>query len=335
MALKWILEPNFTIMRSYSKYRSKTCFFYPSFGFFAGLIGLVASAVFDAQIAGYADVPAAVTKENPASYIALENKNANVSALPSAELEAMSQIDLNVYYEFFIGGLRLGHIDLKASWDDSRYQIGTQIRTQGLADTLFAGRYSTSSNGRFDGHRISPRQYISDFVTSDDTQYVNLSFNNDEPTALVARPPYDLRYPVSRALKQNTVDPLSAYLHLVIGSSRDQGAPCGRALPIFDGKRRYDFQVKHIKDIKIRSGQKHGYRGPGYECSMQYEQIAGFKPRDKNSTPFPMIKVQVAKIEGGRFLIPVKFTIDTDFGAIVGSASLVQFEEGATISDRG
>lgn len=242
---------------------------------------------------------------------------------------------LTVYYEMYIGGLQLGYIDVKASWNDDRYEIDSKAQTAGIAETLFEGRYNNVSEGVLAGAKVSPRLYISDYSTTDNAQYVKVSFNGDEPTALLAKPPYDLRYPVDRELKRKTVDPLGAYMYLMFGSNRSADAPCGRTLPIFDGKRRYDFKINYVKEIRIRSGDKHAYRGPGVLCEMQYTQVAGYKPRDKDSAPFPLMKVHLAKIEGGRYMVPVKFVIETDYGAIVGSARKMLFSEGTPVSDHG
>jgi len=316
-------------MTSNRSVASPGCFFSPARlrSLVAGTLLCAIVLVIPGMIARSGATPdASATPDVSAAPDATAAPHASAAALaePTSAMTAR-QTGLSVFYEFFIGGLRLGHIDLRASWDDVTYEIGTQIKTGGLAEALFEGRYATSSQGTFEGRRVSPRRYISDYTTTEDTQYVNLSFNDQEPTALVAKPPYDLRYPVSRDLKLQTVDPLSAYLYLVFGSSRDEAAPCGRSLPIFDGKRRYDFNLRFVKDIRIATGDTHGYRGPGYLCEMRFVQVAGFKPRDRDDRPLPVIRVQVAKIEGGRYLVPVKFIIDTDFGAIVGSAKKVDF----------
>lgn len=263
-----------------------------------------------------------------------ETAPSRLAALPEEVLEATPEESLTVFYEFFIGGVRLGQINLTAQWDRDRYQIDTSIRTQGLADTLFQGRYRTSAKGVLDGNRVRPRRYISDFETSEDRQSVDLTFNETEPTSLVAKPPYNLAYPVARALKRLTVDPLSAYLYLVMGSSVKDNRPCGEALPIFDGKRRYDFKLTYVKDIRIRTNAKGSYKGPGYICDLQYSQVAGFKPRDKGAKPFPVVRTTVARIDGGRYLVPIKMVIQTPFGSIVGTASRVSLEQRAAAADK-
>lgn len=270
---------------------------------------------------------------------AADNAQAAIASLdePAASVQsgAPFHTGLTVYYEMYIGGLQLGYIDVKANWNDERYEIDSKAQTAGIAETLFEGRYNNVSEGVLAGAKVSPRLYISDYTTTDNEQYVKVSFNGEEPTALLAQPPYDLRYPVDRELKRKTVDPLGAYMYLMFGSNRSAEAPCGRTLPIFDGKRRYDFKIKYVKDIQIRTGDKHAYRGPGVLCEMQYTQIAGYKPRDKKSAPFPLMKVHLAKIDGGRYMVPVKFVIETDYGAIVGSARKMLFSEGAPVADHG
>ncbi len=253
--------------------------------------------------------------------------NVSTQALDMATLgsPAGPGTTLSIKYDFFVGGLKLGNIDLSAAWTDQSYTVRSDIRTDGLAETLFQGRYKINSHGEMDGKRVAPRQFVIDTKTVEDEQFVDLKFDGRMPTELEAIPAYSFPYPVPDALKQETVDPLSAFMYLIMGSSIAPEAPCGQALPIFDGKRRYDFKVKHVKNISIRSGKTHGYRGPGYLCTLQYTRLAGFKPRKKGATPFPVVKAQLARIEDGKYLVPVRLTIETEFGAIVGTATEVRF----------
>ncbi len=232
---------------------------------------------------------------------------------------------LSVKYDFFVGGLKLGNIDVNAAWTEQNYTVHSDIRTDGLAETLFQGRYKIDSIGNMNGRHVAPSQFVIDTKTTEDEQFVDLKFDGQKPTELTANPPYSFPYPVPEDLKLGTVDPLSAFMYLIMGSSVASDAPCGQELPIFDGKRRYDFKVKHVKNISIRSGKDHGYRGPGYLCTLQYTRLAGFKPRKKGATPFPVVKAQMARVDDGKYLVPVRLTIDTEFGAIVGTATEVRF----------
>ena len=120
--------------------------------------------------------------------------------------------------------------------------------------------------------------------------------------------------------KHHSVDPMSSLLYMMLGSSVTEDDPCGKRVPIYDGKRRYDFKLKYVKKMTISSNDEHGYNGPGLHCKIQYEEVAGFRERDPNEDPFPWISVYMADINDGDILIPVRFSLKTPYGGLVGRA---------------
>ncbi len=250
-----------------------------------------------------------------------------IASLAPSELKGPAERELRVAYIFHLGGIRTGRMTLDASWTTEAYALKSQVRTEGLIEALIEGQYVSWSEGNLIGKAVRPRLYTSNFIANDDHQFINLSFNGEEPTALVAKPPYDLEFPVSRALKRRTVDPMSAYLHVVVGSSVDANSPCGQAVPIYDGRRRYNLKVKFVKEVSIRSKDPQGYNGPGFKCRVRYEQVAGFHPNDIDAQEIPPFTVHIASIRDANYLVPVKVSVNTDFGVLVGRATSVRLNE--------
>jgi len=229
---------------------------------------------------------------------------------------------LTLEFEAHVGGFRIGEIAIEAKWNDTRYVMDSLVHTQGFADVLVQARYHNSAHGVFDAKRVAPKLYSTHYKTRSDQQYVRMRFNLTDPTKVVADPPYSNRHQVSRFDKYKSVDPMSSILHMVTGVTADETNPCGKSVPIYDGKRRFDFVLKFKSETNLTSNDPQGYVGPGYHCQVQYKEVAGFRKRDPREKPYPWIDLYMAA-PGDGIVIPVKLTVNTGFGDLNARATKV------------
>jgi len=229
---------------------------------------------------------------------------------------------LDLEFEAHVGGFRIGEIAIEAKWDDTRYVMDSLVHTEGFADVLVKARYHNSAHGIFDAKRVAPKLYSTHYKTRSDQQYVRMRFNLTDPTKVVADPPYSNRHQVSRFDKYKSVDPMSSILHMVTGVTADDSNPCGKTVPIYDGKRRFDFVLKFKSEKELTSDDPEGYVGPGLHCQVQYKEVAGFRKRDPREKPYPWIDLYMAT-PGDGIVIPVKITVDTGFGDLNARATKV------------
>jgi hypothetical protein len=152
---------------------------------------------------------------------------------------------------------------------------------------------------------------------------VGLTFDKGMPSQADANPAYDLsRFPVSDEQKLNTVDPVSAAMFVTLGSSASAADKCGRVVPVFDGKRRYNLTFKFLNDDTISLGRDSFNGGkpvPAYHCQVSYERVAGFKP-SKKPIKVPPLDVWMAPFPGTDFMVPVRLQASTDFGGVIARA---------------
>jgi len=233
---------------------------------------------------------------------------------------------LKVNYEIYLGGFHLAAIDIVAIVDHGHYVAGTLLSTKGLADAFVSSNIQAVSTGEVHGHVVIPHSYNSDLKSPDNHQLVGLLFGSDGPTSIDSNPPYDLtRFPVSDQQKRNTVDPLSAALFISLGSSVDDQDKCGRTVPIFDGKRRYDLKFSFVSNDKISLGRDSFNGGkpvPALLCRALYQRVAGFKPSKSGREPrIPPINVWLAPYPGTDFMVPMRMETSTDFGGVVARAT--------------
>lgn len=234
---------------------------------------------------------------------------------------------LDWFVEIYFGGLRIGAIEVDTSWNQQGYEMDAVLNTQGIIEFAIDSHYTTMSEGVFDRRKVSPRLFISHYRSEEENMSSLLIFDSLGPTNFESDPPFEARYPVSEEQQRATLDPLSALLYVIVGTSADDEAPCGRQVPVFDGMYRYNILFDHVRDIRIRAKSDQPYEGPGYLCDMTVESIAGFPKPRRSDFSWPEMRVRMARIDGGNYVLPLRLSVRTDFGALV--ARVTRFTIGA------
>ena len=278
-------------------------------------------------------------------------------ALPGAAMADNEPPDgmrtLTVSFDFNAGGLNVGEAKLTAAIKDGRYVASSKMKTAGLAEMFFKSRYTVLATGTVDEKApgvdgrgqglVHPSRYDSDFEGLNTTKLVTLIYDETGlPAPVAADPPYgktQLKYPVSEDEQRASVDPMSAWIHMVTGASATKEAPCGETVPIFDGRRRYDLDFELIGEepLTVKRG-KTRYDGPAFRCRMIYRPIEGFKEDDDDSDalPIPPLQVWIVRMSGDgtpggapsgsdAFFIPIKLLAETPIGSVVMIADDIDF----------
>jgi hypothetical protein len=128
--------------------------------------------------------------------------------------------------------------------------------------------------------------------------------------------------PITAAHLQNVVDPLSAIVLLSQARlNRHSTDPCGKRLPIFDGKTRYDLVLSQKGTRAINpTGKLHG---TAYVCGVRYIPIAGHKPGKQGDNDYATgntgIEVWLVPVPEAGLLVPYYVHVPTP----AGTASMV------------
>ena len=150
--------------------------------------------------------------------------------------------DLKIEYEAHVGGLAIGGVAVSATWNGERYAMTSHLITDGLAAKMFRAQFQNASHGLFKGRQVKPEQYSTNYQSITEQRQVKITFDETDTPIVDASPPYEEKYEVTEAQKRGAVDPMSSIMHFIVGSSATSNAPCGRAVPIYDGERRYDIK---------------------------------------------------------------------------------------------
>lgn len=249
---------------------------------------------------------------------------------PPAPLPAAGpQNTIQLVYTVFLGGINLGTVGLKSSFEGANYAAVSRLKTAGVVNSFYESVIDASVAGKVDGTILRPQKYDSAYTGEKSNQKVTLAYM-DGNILLFSDPAYNVnRFPVTEEQKQNTLDPLSGIIFNIAGVSITPDKPCGDTVRVFDGRRRYDVEFNFVRKESVSSSE--GYSGPAIRCEMRYKQIAGFK-QTLTKTALPTITVWFATFatkEAGplkSFLVAVKLMAETPYGAAIAHARKITID---------
>lgn len=234
---------------------------------------------------------------------------------------------VQLVWQVYLGGFNLGNIGIKSSFSGNSYSAVSRLKTAGVVNSFYEAVIDANSIGAVAGGGLQPQKYDSNTNNEKQNQKVGLTYTA-AGIQLFSDPPYDVnRFPVTDEQKRGTLDPLSGLVYSLSGVSQTAEKPCGETVRVFDGRRRYDIELKYVGQDKVKTDG--GYAGPAVKCTVVYKQLAGFKPNLNKGKSIPVITAWFAPIEssaGGpvkKFMVPVKIMTDTPYGVAVAHARKV------------
>ncbi len=237
---------------------------------------------------------------------------------------------VQLVWQVYLGGFNLGNVGLKTSFTGNSYSAVSRLKTAGVVNSFYEAIIDASSTGVVANTGLLPQKYNSNTNNEKQNQKVDLTYTK-AGIELFAEPEYNVaRFPVTEDQKRGTLDPLSGIVYSLSGVSHSASKPCGDTVRVFDGRRRYDIELKFEGQDKVKSDG--GYSGPAIKCTVVYKQLAGFKPNLNKGKSVPSITAWFATIEsssGGpvkKFIVPVKIMTETPYGVALGHARKITID---------
>jgi hypothetical protein len=222
----------------------------------------------------------------------------------------------------YAGGITIGKVDMDAKIVDDKYHVVSNLETSGVVNAFWQSVIQASSSGKIESRLLQPTLYDS-FYTGHNTekhQEVSLNYEDGTPVRLYANPPYSTTgFEVKPEDKKSTFDPLSAVIFIASGVGAKDGNPCSVLAPVYDGRRRYNIELKKVKDMTVNMDNG-VYKGPAILCEIKYKQISGYRPRVLKDANFPSINAWVAtfpsNIPGRSYAVPLRVWAQSQYGMI-------------------
>lgn len=231
---------------------------------------------------------------------------------------------LYLTYDIYVGGFHSGHIDLSAKIGPDKYDLYAITSSAGLIDYLVGFRSYAQSRGSLVQDEVTPISHHVNNLWTGDLRFVRMGYVGYQRTAggpaytlIHPQPGEDERETVPEAVRRDTIDPLSAALRAAYASlKRGDRVPCNDAIPVFDGRRRYNL---HFADAGTETIEGPYFQGLARKCRASIERIIGF-----SSNPFLPRAPDSKDPEGGEIWfadlipdwppVPVRFKTDIGLG---------------------
>lgn len=237
------------------------------------------------------------------------------------------QLDLRI--DLYAAGLHAMAMDISAKLEGVRYRIKANARTQGMADFFAQWRSDSSSEGVIEDGRVKPAWHRQDGRWRFNERLTRLYYDRDgDVEANITPPPDDDdREPVPDALRTGTLDVLSATLTGVVVQRLEDY--CNRAVPIFDGRRRYDLRLSTVSEDVLAPSKLSSFAGRALKCEVSVERVAGFKkPSDaeeeERREERPPTYLWVAHLPDAGIVVPVRLEATSKYGKAVGHLTTVR-----------
>ncbi len=237
-----------------------------------------------------------------------------------AKTLGITSIDLS--YRFFGGGMEVFSLDTQAILTPRTYEIASQIKTKGIADSIFKGSLLTQARGLLTETGPRLHAYSQDYRGKYGDQSVFMAHDKKEVYTVLAIPRNGIHAQPGFSYNslKGTVDPLTASIYTALNTTKE---PCEGKITIFDGRRVFDLSFTKDGTDDMDASRVGGYKGHVQRCKVVFKPIAGYARKwliKEAKNPMKPFTVWIAEIKTPKstvfnkpLLIPVKVLVETSY----------------------
>lgn len=216
-------------------------------------------------------------------------------------------------FRLYVGGVKVGKANVVARFDGERYWVRTVATATGAAGFFFDAEVESVAEGVVLAGRtgVAPESFRLDMLSGEKPQDVFIRYADNRPAEIIAEPPFTPKpYELDPSRQVGALDPISAGVLAVLSAGRRAGE-CRLALPIFDGRRRYDILLEGVADRGREDGMA------SVDCRARFRRVGGFKPKYMKLPDIPFTVRAVLREDGSA--TPIRAWGDTPFGTVIAS----------------
>ncbi len=247
----------------------------------------------------------------------------HAAPLRADPLEHIRQVNMD--YTIYLGGLHV--LDSKAHFtrNGQSYKIHMTAGTQGFFNMVAPWDADLVSGGKLEKESIQPK--LCKVVTrwQDDAKEVVLDFKDDGRVEARFNPPEgDKHEKVPDDLMKGVLDPLSGVVQVMASFAYGKG--CSQLVPLFDGHRRFDLELRDAGTAQLKGDGYSIFEGEAQKCEALLTMRAGSR-KDREGSRFwedakgkktrPPVYIYLAKVRPELPQIPVRAETQTPFGSII------------------
>jgi hypothetical protein len=238
-----------------------------------------------------------------------------LSAVTPATAEGWpSRVDAT--YRVAFNGFDIGKFEFRADVTGSTYTVQGEARLSALLGA-FKWESDTRSAGHVAGASPKPAGYTFEFRGIGKEGSIKLGFQQGHVasiTSLPPKPPMPGEVPLREQHLKDVLDPLSAVLAL---SRTSNANPCGRRIPVFDGKQRFDLVFTYLRQQAVADTKPSGQPGVAFVCRVHYVPIAGHRMTEetRHMATTEGIEVSLRPVPSAALFVPYQISIPTAAGS--------------------
>jgi hypothetical protein len=223
----------------------------------------------------------------------------------------VSPVRVDASYKITLNGFDLGTFRFKSNVSRTSYTLDTDVQISALLG-VFHWKGVTHSSGTLKAKAPKPADFRCDYESSLRNGSVTMGFDQngiDRLTVLPVTLEAPDTVPLTRSHLNNVFDPLSAIMAI---THTDAPSPCGRKVAIFDGKQRFDIDLRYAREIPVE-----GVKGEtATVCRVKYTPIAGYRPTEETRQLAATNDIEIAfrVVPAAKLMLPQSVSVPTAAG---------------------
>lgn len=229
--------------------------------------------------------------------------------------------ELTLGYDVYLGGLKAVALDITLDLTPGRYDMSVQMHTDGWLGRLASWSMDAESRGRLDAAALRPSEAVARTRWNGKERWRRYLY--DDGVVRSEAGPKRERGParaddaerVPGRLRKDALDLASGIVWL--SATMDRGADCAQRVPIYDGKRRYDFVLDRVDRVKLSKSRYSIYEGPAETCRVALEPVYGKLGDGLLSLADDTADIWIGRVFATAPPVPVRFSVGTTVGTLV------------------
>ncbi len=171
-------------------------------------------------------------------------------------------------WDVWFGGLRIGEVRLQVEDAPGGWRAEAEVKAAPVFDLFAPSSGRAEAEGGYEDGAVRPARFAADGHFGRGRQSVTVRHAEGAPPVVEAEPALRLRdYDPAPETLVGALDPLTAAVAAF--AVAPGGDPCGRSLPVWDTRRRFDLRL--APGAVERDGR--------LRCEGAYVRVAGFKAK--------------------------------------------------------
>ena len=224
----------------------------------------------------------------------------------------------NYYYEVQFGNLIIGKVEVFVEANRNEIILTTKSKTAGFLNILYDYEGELYSSSKRKNNYWLPKVFSTTGTFNKKKRSSKINFENNL-LKYKNDPVLDLKkvHPIEQSTLNEVIDPVTAFINII--EKIDANEKCDKIFKIFDGRRRYNLQIKALGNTFLKNDRPKSFNGKVLVCGLKVTPLGGHRLETKwkpNEDKFTDFKIFFGETSSGRTL-PVRMNLERWFGTVI------------------